>query len=107
MKLLNKAILEAFKKQGDTGEKEPEDIRIICKFFNPTGAGTWYCYEYNEVDKVFWCYADLGIPDCAECGTVSLEELETATCAFGLGIERDLHFGKDIRLQDVIDGKRR
>ena len=105
MKLLTKEILAAFKKQGPTDEKKPKDINIIVKYFNPCGAGTWYCYEYEEENRIFWGYADLGIPGCAECGTISLDELEDLKCPpFGLKIERDLYF-KEHTLQEVIDRK--
>ena len=107
MKLLTKEVLEQFNEQGDTSEKKAEDIKIICKYFNPAGAGSWYCYEFVPEDKIFWCFADLGMPDCAECGTVSLTELEELKLPFGMGIERDLFFpvGK-FTLQEIIDGKR-
>jgi len=104
MKLLTKEILEAFEKQGDVSEKDPSEIKIIVKYFNPTGSGTWYCYEYYPEDKVFMCYANLGMPEFAECGTVSLKELEELESPFGLGIERDLYFGEHT-LQEVIDRK--
>jgi len=105
MKLLTKEIIKEFEKQGYTGNKDPKDIKITCKFFNPAGAGTWYCYEYDPKDKIFWCYADLGDPVFAECGTVSLEELENIKLPFGLGIERDLYFGEHT-LKEVMDGAR-
>jgi len=105
MELMTKGIKEAFKKQGDTSSKEASDIKIIVKYFNPCGVGTWYCYEYNEEDEILWCYANLGMPEFAECGTVSLKELREVTSPpLGLGIERDLHFG-DHTLQEVMDGK--
>jgi hypothetical protein len=102
MKLLTKEILEAFKKQGSTAHKKPEDIKIIVKYFNPAGAGTWYCYEYDPKDRIFWCFANLGDPMFAECGTLSLDELESITLPLGLSIERDLHFGKHT-LKEVMD----
>lgn len=103
MKLLTKEILEAFKKQGYTGDKKPEDIKIILKLFNPSGAGTWYCYEYEPENRIFWCYANLGNSTFAECGTVSLDELESIKFPpFGLGVERDMHFGKHT-LKEVMD----
>ena len=40
-----------------------------------------------------------------ELGYFSLEELESFRGMFGLGIERDLHFG-EYTLQDILDGKR-
>lgn len=102
MMLLTKEIKKAFRKQGDTSNMDPKDIKIICKFFNPSGVGTWYCYEFNEKDGIFWCFADLGISGCAECGTVALSELESIKGTFGLGIERDLYFGEEHTLAEVI-----
>lgn len=105
MKLLTKEILEAFKKQGYTGSKKNEEIKVICKLFNPTGAGTWYCYEYIPEDNILWAFVNLVGPECAECGTVSVKELEELkTPPFGLGIERDMHFpiGK-YTLREIID----
>ena len=74
MKLITKEIEKEFEKQGYTGETEAEDIKIIVKFFNPMGAGTWYLYE-KETDDVYWAFANLGDPVMAECGTVSLKEI--------------------------------
>lgn len=87
MKLLTKSILEDFKKIWS--QEEIEDPIIICKFFNPCGAGTWYACEFNEEDKIFFWFVSL-IAD--EWGYFSLEELESVKLSFGLKIERDLHF---------------
>jgi len=105
MKLLTKVIEEAFKKQGDTSQKEAKNIKVIMKLFNPTGAGTWYLYERFEDDPdIFMCYANLGDVECAECGTISLSELQNFRGRFGLGIERDMYFGiGEYTLQEVID----
>jgi len=103
MQLLTKEILERFEKQGDTSEKSPSDIKIIAKYFNPCGVGTWYTYEYDPKDKIFTCYAILVSPGFAECGSVSLDELESIKLPFGLGIERDLHYGYNHTLQEVMD----
>lgn len=100
-KLLTKAVITAFEKQGDTSEKNASEIQIICKLFNPVGAGTWYLYERLD-DDVFMCFANLGDPTFAECGTVSLSELMSLKLPLGLKIERDRHFGKKT-LQEVID----
>lgn len=102
-KYLPKFVLEAFEKQGDTSEKTAEKIKIILKLFNPVGAGTWYLYERLDKD-VFMCYAELGMPDFAECGTVSISELASIEGFLGLGIERDRHFTPgSYTLQQVID----
>jgi len=103
MKLFTKAIEQAFKKQGYTGNKEANDIKIICKLFNPTGAGTWYLYEKEDED-IYWAFVNLGDPVCAECGTVSLSEIKSFRGTFGLGIERDMHFGTRTlkEVQDIV-----
>ena len=105
MKFLTKKNISDFKQQGDTGEMSPKDIKIIAKFFNPTGAASWFCYEYNEAEDIFWCFANLGHDQFAECGTVSAKELREFRGRFGLGIERDLHFGTNHTLEDVIEFK--
>jgi hypothetical protein len=91
MKILTKAIENAFKKQGDTSKLSMDKIKIVMKLFNPCGAGTWYLYEHIEND-IYWCFANLGDPMFAECGTVSLNELMSIKLRFGLKIERDMHF---------------
>ena len=103
MKIITKPIEKAFAKQGHTGNMSAKDIKIVMKLFNPAGAGTWYLYE-KEDDDIYWCFANLGDPMCAECGTVSMKELMSLRLPFGLKIERDMHFEPlSISLQDVID----
>jgi hypothetical protein len=103
MKILTKEVLSAFARQGKTGNKSAKDIRIVLKLFNPTGAGTWYLYE-KEDDDIYWCFANLGDPEMAECGTVSMSELMAFRGRFNLGIERDMHFKPLSRsLEDVIN----
>lgn len=101
MKLLTKEILDAFKKQGDTSQKEAKDIKIVVKFFGG-GACSWYCYEYDPKNRIYQAFVNLGDPQMAECGSVSQDELESVKFRFGLGIERDMYFG-DHTLQEVID----
>ena len=103
MKLLTKEILSRFEKQGYTGDTKPADIKIILKLFNPVGVGTWYLYEYNPEDRIAMGFCNLGNPTFAECGSVSLDELEALRLPMGLSIERDMHFGFDHTLQEVID----
>ena len=103
MKLFTKEILNAFQKQGDTSEMGTDEIKIVAKLFNPCGAGTWYLYEKMDED-IFWCFANLGDSQLAECGTVSLSELMSLRLPFGLKIERDMHFKPlSITLEEVIN----
>jgi len=85
MELMPKEIREKFEKQGDTGEKSADEIKIIAKYFNPVGAGTWFCYEFDG-DDILQCFANLGNDDCAETGTVRLSDLERMGLPLGLGI---------------------
>lgn len=100
-KLIPKEIKRAFKAQGYTGNKSMADIKIVCKLFNPYGAGTWYLYEHVEED-IYMCFAYLGDSQCAECGTVSLRELASVKLPFGGKIERDRYYGGGT-LQEVWD----
>lgn len=50
------------------------------------------------------CFANLGDPEMAECGTVSMSELLEFKGMFGLGIERDKFFKPlSITLEEVIN----
>lgn len=104
MKLLTQEILKEFELQGDTSCMDAKDIRVIAKYFNPVGVGTWFAVQYYPEDRLFFGYVNLGDVNCAELGYFSLDDLESTKLPFGLGIERDIHFGK-YTLQDVIDRK--
>ena len=90
MKLLTKELLERFNKVGR--QEEVKDPVVIAKFFNPTGAGTWYATEYNPESKIFFGYVSIFGDDNDEWGYFSLAELENYRGKFGLGIERDINF---------------
>ena len=105
MKMLTKEILEEFKKQGSTDGKKPEEVKIICKFFNPTGRGTWYATEFNEQERLFFGFVSLFGDSCDELGYFSLDELQALRLPLGLSIERDLNFGVHY-LKEVLEGAR-
>ncbi len=90
MELLTKELRQKFPKWGTTGNKDPKDVAVILKFFDPTGSWTWYATEFDGKD-IFFGFVR-GFED--ELGTFSLSELKSVRGSFGLGIERDLHFGK-------------
>ena len=100
MKLLTKTLGKRFAQIGSPSEEK--DPLIIAKFFNPTGAGTWYATEYDPDRRVFFGYVSIFGDWNDEWGTFSLEELESYRGPFGLGIERDLHFGEK-RASQVIN----
>lgn len=66
------------------------DPVIVAKFFNPTGAGTWYATEYDPKGKMFFGYVSIFGDWNDEWGYFSLAELESLVGSFGIGIERDL-----------------
>lgn len=56
-------------------------------------------------NKIFFSYVSLFGDHCDEWGSFSLEELgEYKDLRFGLGIERDLHFGEQLS-SEVINKK--
>jgi len=88
MKLLTKAITSKIPALHEQ-EKLGNNARIFVKFFDPTGSWTWYATEFDGVDTFF------GLVDGheKELGYFSLSELQSVRVGFGLGIERDMHFG--------------
>lgn len=90
MKLLTQELVDRFQQVGRQEDKS--DPVIIAKFFNPTGAGTWYATEYNPSDKTFYGYVSIFGDWNDEWGYFSLTELESLKGPYGLGIERDIYF---------------
>ena len=92
MKLITKEIEEAIKKTpyGSTENVELDDKKVIARFFNPTGAGTWYVLEDDDWEngRVVFGAATLGYG--LELGSISIDELESIKLPFGLTIERDI-----------------
>jgi hypothetical protein len=91
MKLLTKAIEQKLLKSPITTE-ESKRIPVIVKFFNPTGAGTWYVTEGQKLEDGDWEFYGLADIHESELGYFRLSELQSFRGRFGLGIERDLHF---------------
>jgi hypothetical protein len=116
---MSKEIEREFKKIGrQEGVKDPI---VVCKFFNPSGGGTWWAIEMSYVikrkgangeeeiieveaskmngeiggqivDMNFYGYVSIFGDECDEWGYFSLSELQSVKGPFGLGIERDLYF---------------
>ena len=91
MKLLTEELKDKFKKIGK--QDITKDPLIISKFFNPCGAGIWYATEWKEKDQMFFGFVSIFGDHDDEWAYFSLAELEAVKGCFGLGIERDLHFG--------------
>lgn len=87
MKMLTKEDLARLPAYGSQAENEDPTIQV--KFFQPWGGWTWYAYEYDPVDRIFFGYV-VGLEN--EIGSFSLDELESLKGPMGLRIERDRHF---------------
>ena len=57
MQLLTKELLQQFAKIGS--QEDCADPIVVAKFFNPTGAGTWYTTEYNPEFKEFFGFVSI------------------------------------------------
>ena len=89
MKLFTKAIETKAQAQFHLGADMEKQV-IVAKFFNPSGAGTWWLMNQdpNETDYLWGVVQLFEI----EVGSFSKSELENYVGAYGLGIERDLYF---------------
>lgn len=92
MQLLTKELEQRFKEIGS--QENDLDPIVIAKFFNPTGAGTWWATAYDPEDRTFFGYASIFGDYNDEWGSFSLDELQDFKGRTGLGIERDLHCGE-------------
>lgn len=99
MKLMTKAIEKNLPPLYSQENKDPKEVRIWVKFFNPMGAGTWYATEYDPEQRLFFGFAK--ITD-GELGYFSLDELESVKLPLGLGIERDLYWNDETTLAEVM-----
>lgn len=88
MRLMTPELEERFAEVGS--QSDLADPVIVAKFFNPTGAGTWYATEYDPKGKMFFGYVSIFGDWNDEWGYFSLAELESLVGSFGIGIERDL-----------------
>lgn len=102
MKLLTKAIRNQLPELYANEEKTAEETNVIVKFFNPTGAATWYATEFDGEDIFFGYVTGLGED---ELGYFSLAELTAHKGPLGLGIERDMHYGFKHTLAAVMSGE--
>jgi hypothetical protein len=104
MKLLTKEIIDRLPALGANESKKAEDVKVVVKFFCPWNQWTWYATEMSveEGQHIFFGYV-YGFD--AELGEFTLEEMESVTGPMGLKIERDLHFGFDHTLAEVMKGR--
>lgn len=104
MCLLTETMKQEFKSHPfGSQEKLGEDAVILCKIFNPFGAGTWLITEAEKQEDDTWlCFGWAEIGCGWEAGYISFQELEDCRINFGgfrYPLERDIHlkFGMTIR----------
>ena len=94
MKLITAEITKALEAAplSSQDDKPKTEINVIVKFFNPSGAGTWYVTE-GQRQGDDWLFYGLVILQDAELGYFTLSELANLKCPpFGMPIERDIHW---------------
>lgn len=105
MRLITKEIenrLEKYPLYSQDGKGD--DAVIVCKFFSPVGAWTWYVLEAQkreDGDYEFFGIVVNGYGE-KEYGYFTKSELESVKLPFGLTIERDIYFSPS-RVGDLID----
>ena len=106
MKLVTKELEEKFKKYPfDSQEGLLGNAKVIVKYFNPVGVGTWLITEAEKQENgkyLFFGYCNLGDDQNAEFGYVSQEDLENTNLPFGLKIERDMYLSEDTTVIDEM-----
>jgi hypothetical protein len=105
MKLLTKEIEAKLPKLYATEGTEAEEKIIVVKFFNPTGAGTWYAVEGERDGDDFRFFGLVDLHE-REWGYFMLSELQEYRGRFGLKIERDLYFN-NVKAGEVLNGNKR
>jgi hypothetical protein len=92
MRLMTGELEKRFAEIGS--QENSKNPIVVAKFFNPAGAGTWYATEYDPKTKTFFGYVSIFGDWNDEWGYFSLDELESFEGPFGIGLERDLHWGE-------------
>lgn len=92
MKLMTKEIEKALAASpiGSTDGKG-RNAKVIVKYFNPMGAGTWLITEGEKQEDGDWMFYGFCHIHEWEWGYVLLSQLEEIKLPFGMTIERDLY----------------
>jgi len=101
MKLMTKEILNKLPEIRATENTPASEVKVIAKFFDPTGYGTWYATEYDAEHREFFGYVKGQSDYESALGYFSLDELESITVRFGLKIERDIYWNSNTTLEEV------
>ena len=103
MRLITKEIEALFEKHPFGSQDELGfDAKVLVKYFNPCGGGTWLITEAEKQEDGDWLLFGYGHIFVWEWGTVMLSDLQKQRLPFGLTIERDLFIGSDATVKDLI-----
>lgn len=89
-KLMTKAIAKQL--PALYAQENVKDPVVFLKLFNPSGAQTFYITEGSEQNGDWTLFGFMTGAHSEELGYFSLNEIAKVRGAFGLGIERDIHF---------------
>lgn len=107
MKLITKEIQGLLPALYTNEERDPTEIKVPLKIFDPSGRYTFFVTEFDGEDTLFgYCVSPLG-PDCDELGYASLSEIQSVRNRLGIGMERDIHWNPETTLRQVLDGETR
>ena len=98
MELLTKAIEDKAQAQFHIGNDLEKQV-VVAKFFNPTGAGTWWFINQDPEDPDY-CWGICHIFEW-EIGSFSKSELVEFRGRLGLRIERDLYF-EEVNAKELL-----
>lgn len=91
MKLITKKEEKLFEKYPFYSQDgKGNDAKVIVKFFNPVGSGTWLITEGQKQGDDYLMFGYCHITDW-EWGYVSLNELKSLRLPFGMSIEREMY----------------
>lgn len=105
MKLLTKEIEKLLPKLYSQDGKNPANVKIVVKFFAPWTNWTWYVTEGERQENGDWLFFGLTRGDFNELGYFTLRQLQEVKGAWGLKIERDMHFGYNHTLAEAQESQ--
>ena len=76
-------------------EDKGMESKVVVKYFNPCGAGTWLITEGEKQEDGDWLFYGYCHLFEWEWGYVTLSELQSVQLPFGLGIEREIYGKRD------------
>lgn len=112
MNLLTKSIEKEFEKHPlYSQDGKGYESKVLVKYFNPQGAGTWIITEAEKMtaekdgndDWLLYGLCEIGYD--WEWGPILLSELQKFVGRMGLGIERDLYIPNGCKVKDLVKEK--